>query len=411
MTSHEPSRVAIFIPDLGLGGAQRLILNMALGLRSKGHQVTIYTPFHDKKYCYEETINGTFQISEHGNWWPRKIFGRFFIVNIMIRMIICALYMLLFDNKFDIVIMDRYSATIPLFRLFGKKVLFYLHFPDKLLCYENQRKGWLKRFYRFVMDYIEEFSLLFANVIVANSEFTKQNYMQSFKILRKFKEPSILYPAIDISTLDDVQDHREFMENIIQPYFLSLNRYDFKKDIDFAIRAYAELKKMKPDLKHKLVIAGGYEPRREDCSYDLCVKVANELGLIIGEDIQLLKNIKENEKSILLKNATCILYTPLFEHFGMVPTEAMYMKVPVIACTTGGPKESIIEGKTGFLLPQDKVLWAEKMMWMIENEESRKEMGENGRAHVKNKFNLDLFTDLTNQYVLRLSENKGEKEL
>lgn len=59
----------------------------------------------------------------------------------------------------------------------------------------------------------------------------------------------------------------------------------------------------------------------------------------------------------MIINAIAILYTPENEHFGIVPIEAMYMvnyiyikKKPVIASNSGGPKESIIDGKTGFLL-------------------------------------------------------------
>jgi alpha-1,3/alpha-1,6-mannosyltransferase len=31
----------------------------------------------------------------------------------------------------------------------------------------------------------------------------------------------------------------------------------------------------------------------------------------------------------------------------------MYMEIPVVACNSGGPKESVLNGKTGYLLEQD----------------------------------------------------------
>lgn len=36
-----------------------------------------------------------------------------------------------------------------------------------------------------------------------------------------------------------------------------------------------------------------------------------------------------------------MLYTPENEHFGIVPCEAMYSGVPIIADKSGGPRESV----------------------------------------------------------------------
>jgi len=40
-------RVAILHPDLGIGGAEALIINLALALVQKGYEVTVFTPFFD----------------------------------------------------------------------------------------------------------------------------------------------------------------------------------------------------------------------------------------------------------------------------------------------------------------------------------------------------------------------------
>lgn len=39
--------IAILHPDLGIGGAEQLILNVALALQAEGHYVKIYTPRYD----------------------------------------------------------------------------------------------------------------------------------------------------------------------------------------------------------------------------------------------------------------------------------------------------------------------------------------------------------------------------
>ena len=72
-----------------------------------------------------------------------------------------------------------------------------------------------------------------------------------------------------------------------------------------------------------------------------------ELG--ISSEVVFLPSINSEEKRDLLARCLCVLYTPEDEHFGIVPLEAMAAGKPVLACNSGGPMESIVDGVTGFL--------------------------------------------------------------
>lgn len=65
------------------------------------------------------------------------------------------------------------------------------------------------------------------------------------------------------------------------------------------------------------------------------------MNLGIKEHITFLRSFSDDEKLALLDLATCLLYTPSNEHFGIVPIESMFMKCPVIACNSGGPLETV----------------------------------------------------------------------
>uniref|UniRef100_A0A183GJX2 Glycos_transf_1 domain-containing protein n=1 Tax=Heligmosomoides polygyrus TaxID=6339 RepID=A0A183GJX2_HELPZ len=78
----------------------------------------------------------------------------------------------------------------------------------------------------------------------------------------------------------------------------------------------------------------------------------------------------------LLRNSRAVLYTPHNEHFGIVPVEAMYLGTPVIAVNSGGPKESIAHGRTGFLAEQKPEEFAKHMMTLMRNAELRRKFGE-----------------------------------
>ena len=45
-------------PDLGIGGAERLVIDAAVGLQSSGHKVTILTSYRDKNHCFDEARDG-----------------------------------------------------------------------------------------------------------------------------------------------------------------------------------------------------------------------------------------------------------------------------------------------------------------------------------------------------------------
>lgn len=61
------------------------------------------------------------------------------------------------------------------------------------------------------------------------------------------------------------------------------------------------------------------------------------------------RNVSDEERKGLMSRCVCLLYTPMDEHFGIVPVEAMAVGRPVVACSSGGPLETIEDGETGFL--------------------------------------------------------------
>jgi alpha-1,3/alpha-1,6-mannosyltransferase len=50
--------IAFFHPDLGIGGAERLIIDAAVGLQNRGHKVVIFTSHCDPKHCFDEARDG-----------------------------------------------------------------------------------------------------------------------------------------------------------------------------------------------------------------------------------------------------------------------------------------------------------------------------------------------------------------
>ena len=74
---------------------------------------------------------------------------------------------------------------------------------------------------------------------------------------------------------------------------------------------------------------------------------------------------------------------------GLVIQEAQAMEMPVLVSNAGGMKYGLIDGKTGFVLPQGKVdVFGDKILELIKTPESMSLMGRRGRKFVKKNYDV-----------------------
>lgn len=399
MTS-KPKNIALAHPLMIIGGAERLMLDLALALKSKGHRVKLFTTSLDQRCAFREAIDGTIEVETIGNKIPNLLFNRFQLIIGIIKMFILTIFMLLFRPKYDLYIVDTNPYVLPLFKLFRRKVVFYGHFPDKLLAPGGSK---LFRAYRWVMGLIEECCFLFCDQVWVNSGYSRSMYQSSFKLGRaKRTDFSVVYPCINFDNLTNKSGERGSDADTPLPerFFFSLNRIERKKKIELAIQAFALLKS---DVKNwqsgtKLVIAGGYVAGQlESRTYlaDLEREIDN---LQLKDDVIIMLNISSEMRLRLLNSCIAVLYTPPNEHFGIVPVEAMYLEKPVICQNNGGPVESVGPG-CGFLLSDIPKDWADKMALLLSDKDRTLRMGKAAKQNAIDKFSFESFADIINSKI------------
>lgn len=59
MSSTGKKNIIFIHPDLGIGGAERLVVDAAVGLKGRGHNVIIFTNHCDPTHCFDEARDGT----------------------------------------------------------------------------------------------------------------------------------------------------------------------------------------------------------------------------------------------------------------------------------------------------------------------------------------------------------------
>jgi len=138
-------------------------------------------------------------------------------------------------------------------------------------------------------------------------------------------------------------------------------------------------------------MAGGYDERlAENVAYYTELE-ALSVDTDLADSITFLQSPDDSVKTALLHGADVLVYTPDREHFGIVPLEAMYCRLPVVAVASGGPLETVEDGRTGFLCKQTAEDFAAKMVYFFENRERAVEMGRRGRQRVTDNFSFNAF--------------------
>jgi alpha-1,3/alpha-1,6-mannosyltransferase len=71
-------RVALVHPDLGLGGAERLVIDIGLALQRNGHSPVIYTAYRDASRCFADVDPSREQVPVEVVFplFPRSLLGR-----------------------------------------------------------------------------------------------------------------------------------------------------------------------------------------------------------------------------------------------------------------------------------------------------------------------------------------------
>ena len=198
--------------------------------------------------------------------FPATILGRFKILLTVLRQLHLLIEITLNGELLDlhpsVFFLDQLSANIPLLRWWWKdtRILFYCHFPDLLLV--QGRKKWWKRIWRIGFDWLEGVGMRRADRILVNSGFTKGVVEQVWEGLGEAKGLGIVYPCVDIEQ-HGKKSHKEEQSASAgeeemwkdKKLILSINRFEKKKNIELAIRAYAGLP-VSDREESRLVIAG-----------------------------------------------------------------------------------------------------------------------------------------------------------
>lgn len=163
-----------------------------------------------------------------------------------------------------------------------------------------------------------------------------------------------------------------------------------KKGIEYSIKSVAKVIKSYPNVEYQIIGDGELRPKLEN--------LIASLGLV--DKIKLCGWMNENEVRQRYKNAHIFILSSVtasngdMEGQGLVLQEAQAMGLPVLSTLHNGIPDGVLDGKSGFLVPEKDVdALAEKLQYLVEHPESWAEMGKAGRNFVEKHFDINKLND------------------
>jgi starch synthase len=244
-------------------------------------------------------------------------------------------------------------------------------------------------------SWMERTAILDADAIIAVSQGTKTDILRAYPDVQA-NRVHVIYNGIDLAEYQKSSDTKALTDHGVDatvPYVLFVGRVTRQKGVTHLVDAIRYL----PRETQVVLCAGA--PDTPEIAAELRQKVEyarRERPRVVWIE----KMVARQEAIQLYSHARVFCCPSIYEPFGIINLEAMSCCTPVIASATGGIKEVVVDGETGYLVPfdQDPVTGfatdpekfardlAFQINRLLEDPERCKRFGDAGRRRVEEVF-------------------------
>ncbi len=215
-------------------------------------------------------------------------------------------------------------------------------------------------FYRNTLAGLDRSYTQSASLVLTNSAYSRETIYRIYGIFSQ-----IAYLGVDIERFLPLMIARK-------NYVLSVGALVPNKGFDFIVRSLACIN---PTHRPQLILVSNSVIPKEREYLD---RLASELGVsVIFRTL-----ITDKELVNLYNEALLTVYAPVMEPFGFVPLESMACGTPVVGVCEAGVRESVIDGRTGFLTERNTRDFAVAIQRLIDDEMLRSKFGNESREYV-----------------------------
>ena len=296
-------------------------------------------------------------------------------------------------------------------KLYGMPFVLTTHSLEPLRAWKAEQlgSGYL------MSSWMERTAILDADAIIAVSAGTKADILRAYPEV----EPArihVIYNGIDLVEYQKTDESKALTDYGVDPgvpYVLFVGRITRQKGVTHLVDA---IRHMPPETQ--VVLCAG-APDTPEIAAELREKVEgarrNHPRIVWIE-----KMVTRQETIQLYSHARVFCCPSVYEPFGIINLEAMACRAPVVASATGGIKEVVVDGKTGYLVPfdQDPVTsfprdpetfakdLALRINELMADSEKCRQFGEAGRRRVEEIFSWTAIAHQTIELYRELIERR-----
>src|SRR6202167_2903897 len=290
-------------------------------------------------------------------------------------------------------------------KLYGVPFVLTTHSLEPLRAWKAEQLG-----SGYAMSsWMERTAIVDADAVIAVSQGTKADIQKAYPDV----DPGrihVIYNGIDLAEYQKTAKIKALLDYGVDPavpYVLFVGRITRQKGVTHLVD---EIRYLPPETQ--VVLCAG-APDTPEIAAELRQKV-EEAKQHHPRIVWIEKMVTKPEAIQLYSNAQVFCCPSVYEPFGIINLEAMACRAPVVASSTGGIKEVVVDGKTGYLVPfdQDPVTsfprnpetfardLAVRIQAMLKDPERCKRFGDAGRKRVEEVFSWTAIA----QQTIRLYE-------
>ena len=368
-------RIGYVLPRLNWGGSEKHLLQLASGLRQRGHEVMMTCLFQEGLLAPEARAREIplVCLDLPYRWGARTLFG---------------LFKSLRAHPVDVL-----HTCLFGFHLFTGLPARLLKVPV-ILSSRREIGWWQTTKHRWT----ENLGNLFVDRVLCCSKAVEEWTREKERIAPE--KLITLYNGVDLARFASPSDSSGIRRRLgipeEAPLIGTVANFAVEKGYPYLLDAAREILRKKPEAWFLFV---GFGPLEKE--------MKEKAGELPGRQ-QIIFAGARHDIPDLIGAMDIFVLASVIEGFPNVLLEALAMAKPVVATRVGGIPELVDSGVDGILVPPaDGPSLAEALLTLIRNREEASQMGSRGRKKVEQNFSLESMIDRYEDFYFSVLEEKG----